>query len=713
MQAVVFRKQKSAYKRDTKTLQDYIKQAAHYLSKVKFISTEEATQFVKTNMRPGGLFEFKDPEVKFMHREDFQDRVLSITTMSRFLADVAANDESLSPTFTSYCSPNRMESLLALNTMNNIKGRDISKAQMFEAKDDGNMVRYVFKNLEQNNKKTTNNSLSGSSLSASTSLFNPTSHSSLTTNCRNTTAFGNANNEKFIEGNRHYMDVDTILNNLVSISVISDMEAVEYAVRKFGLAIPTADEVLDCVNYSRHLYFESNRLMPPVYKYIAAMSPMERVAFVYTGDYYHLYKHNREFATSLLNDLIYLPTEPLSEEETKIVMSTISDDTLNLARQHCHRFSKGRKVKDLKNEEPENYRILAATAKHINNRLVEIQPFIDAFWLSGNMPASGGNFPNSIRRSVLGGDTDSTLFTVQEWISRIYGKITFGDSQGATADTMIYLAAQTSSHLHAMMSANYGVHPDRMFDTQMKNEYAFRLFIPTLMAKHYWAAKTAQEGNVFKDLELELKGANMISSSTPGDIVKNVKRFLSDQMRAIMNNQDIYLDDLLDEISYKEKSIYNDVKTGKTDYFKMAHLKRAEAYKVKDENRTPYWNHLFWNRTFGKHYGIMEEPPYSMTKVSLEINNVTEFKTWLESINNPQLVKDIEEELALIGRKFITTAYVPNKIVQLSGIPDEILNASNARKMVRECCGSYYHILETMGVSMANKKNTRMVYDIY
>ena len=713
MQPVIFRKEREQYQRDTKMLNAYVDQSSFYLAKVKNISIDEARDFVIKGMKVGGKFEFHDPVVKFAHRPNFEDRHLEETTMSKFLADVAANNESLSPTFTSYCSPDVRPSLLSIYTMDNIVGRDVSKGQMFDAQNAGDKVLYVFKNLEQNNKKLTNNALSGASLSASTALFNPTSHSSLTTNCRTTTAYGNANNEKFIEGNRHYMDVDTIMNNLVSISHMSNYDEIEIAMKEFQLYYPTKEDVIECIERSKNLYFTSNKHMGPVYEFIETMRPLERAAFVYVGDFYHLYKHNRTFVTNLLSRLVQVARESAPVDDAVKILKTVSEDTVNLSRQLCRSFSKGKKPKEIKADSEANYGILANTAANINNQLVDIQPLINAFWLSDNMPACTGKFPQSLRRSVLGGDTDSTLFTVQEWVQRVFGTIGFTDDMTATSDVVVYLAAQTSSHLHAKMSANFGIHPSRIFDVQMKNEYKFDLFVPTLMAKHYWAMKSAQEGNVYTDPELELKGANMISSATPGDIVKNVKKFLLDQMKAITSGQEIRLNDLLDDISDKEHEIYSDVKTGNTEYFRQSHLKSPKAYKNPDPDRNPYWNHTFWNRTFGKIYGMVDEPPYTMVNVSLEVNNISEFNEWIDSIENKSLVDDIRKELARIGRKFISIAYVPTSIVQISGIPDEILAGSNARKIVRASCGPYYHILEAMGVMMSNKKNTRMVYDLY
>lgn len=713
METVIFRKERDYYQRDTDSRRDYYKQASFYLAREFGISVEEAKEFLREGFAPGGDFEFVDPKVSFLHRENFEDRVLKETTMTQYLKDVIANNESLAPTFTSYCSPDAMQSLLSLYTMDNIVGRDLSKGEMFEAQNAGDEVLYVFKNLEQNNKKTTNNSLSGASLTPSTALFNPTTHSTLTTNCRNTTAYGNANNEKFIEGNRHYKDVDTILNNLVAICCISNMEEVEHAMKVYQLRYPTGDDVLDCIEYSRQLYFRTERDMEPVRSFVKKMKPLERAAFVYTGDFYHLYKHNKDVCTELLNSLIIESPVSTDVKTGAVILKTVSEDIVNFSRQVCRNFSAGKKPKDILKESEHNYGVLAMTAKNINDVLVRYQPIISAFWVSPNMPASTAEFPNSTRRSVLGGDTDSTLFTVQEWVQRVYGEIGFTDEMEATSDAMIFLAAQTSSHLHAMMCANYGVHRDRIFDVFMKNEYKFKMFATTSMAKHYWALKTAQEGNVFTKPKLELKGANMISSSTPGDIVDDVSDFLLNQMNEIVAGKPQYMGDFLDKVGDKEREIYATVKSGSTEYFRNMQLKTAKAYKVENEDRTPYWNHIFWNRTFGKVYGMVDEPPYTMVKVSLEIKNMTDFNNWIASIPNKDLVEDIQSELARIGRRFLTTAYIPVSIVQTSGIPDEILAGSNARKIVRDCCGAYYHIAESMGVPMNNKKNTRMIYDTY
>ena len=49
----------------------------------------------------------------------------------------------------------------------------------------------------------------------------------------------------------------------------------------------------------------------------------------------------------------------------------------------------------------------------------------------------------------------------------------------------------------------------------MKNEYKFDVFVPTQVAKHYYASIGCQEGNLYKAQEPEIKGVHLKSSNAP------------------------------------------------------------------------------------------------------------------------------------------------------------------------------------------------------
>jgi len=722
---VKFIKNKNDYVRDISVIKHYIEQASEYLSIIKDISVDEARSFIKNNIRPNGLFELKNPTVKYLERENNSDRSIKETTMGEYLKDSLINKQAISPTLTTYQSPEENQSLLALYTNENIKERSKLKKKMFKAKTDGNEVLYTFLDLAQFNAKITNNSLSGASLTPSTVLFNPTTHSTLTTMCRLTTAYGNANNEKFIEGNRHYYDVDVILNNIMSIITTVDLNKVEKAIIKYQLKYPTVSDVIDCINYSRYLYFKSEIKMEPVWELVNRLTPIQRAAFIYVGDFYQLFNHNPDFIKTLILDIIrkiesneinnvipviddLMSNFDIADE----IISTFPSDILNLAKQICRNITKGKSINDIKENDPDGFISIALTAYNINRVLLAKQDFIEAFFLTNILPASVGNYTHSLRRSVLGGDTDSTLFTVQEWVKRILGVIDFSDQANNVSDVIIFLAAQSSAHLHALMSVNCGMDINRIFDTKMKNEYKFDVFVPTSMAKHYWALKTVQEGTIYAKPELELKGANLISSNTPGSIVSDIKEMLLTQMKDLVYGKKLYIKDVLKTIADKENEIKRNIESGSTDYFKTINLKTANAYKLSDVSKTPYWYHIFYNSTFGKIYGLVDEPPYTMIKIPLDVNNQTEFKETLLKMDNPDLIEDIYEQMSLTVKKLLNTIYIPVNIVQLNGIPKEIINIINVRKMMKESCAAYYHILEAYGLYMNNKRNTRMISDV-
>ena len=88
---------------------------------------------------------------------------------------------------------------------------------------------------------------------------------------------------------------------------------------------------------------------------------------------------------------------------------------------------------------------------------------------------------------------------------------------------MVYLAAMLTTHVLATMSGNMGV-PDKFkFKLAMKNEFAFPLFALTGRAKHYWAAMSEREGNVYEKFDLEIKGVELRSSNTPKHIFEMAK----------------------------------------------------------------------------------------------------------------------------------------------------------------------------------------------
>jgi hypothetical protein len=705
---------KSAYKRDLNILRYYMRDSATYLSIMTGRHYDECIEFIKKELRPGGKFEFKDPTIMYLERGANGDREEKTGKLSEYINSAIKDGDLIAPTLTTYLKPSVKESLLVPFIDSNVKARGIAKKAMFAAKQAGDKVLEAFKKGEQTNKKLNNNSISGAHVSASTPLYNKTAHSTLTSNCRSTSGYGNANNEKFLCGNRHYWSPDIVRNNIISIINNTDYEKLSNCITKYSLRHPTVDETIACIRYSTDLYWKGVANNESIALLVSKLTDIQRSAFVYTGDLYHLMKYNNsvvyEFIGKLSAKIIPENIDP-SIMVNNVVIDNASDDIRNLASQICSVEMRGKSLKDIIGTTA--YSIYAATVENIINTLDEYSDLIRALWVTPNIPASVAFFPDSIRRAAVTSDTDSTIFTVQDWVIWHCGKLAFDQRADAVAATVIFLASQTITHVLARMSANFGIEEKRLHQIAMKNEFKFPIFVPTSVAKHYFALISCQEGNVFKDYEKEIKGVHLKSSNAPKEIIKDAEKLMIALMNTVIEGKKISIREVLTHIANKERSIVESIRLGKHEYFRMGQIKTSDSYK-EGEKASPYQQYLLWNKVFAPKYGDIQEPPYLTVKISTELNTPTNTKEWINSIQDKGIANRLEEWLDKSNRKtFGSTFMLPEQIISTNGIPEEILLAIDIRRIVLDCSRIYYIILETLGIFMLNNKSTRLCMDEY
>lgn len=705
----------ASYTRDISILKAYVQDSAKYISKMTGRPVAECLDFVSRQVRPGGQFALQDPEVIFLEREENGDRIKKQGTLAGYLKDAIKDKELIAPTLTTYINPKVNKSLLVDFIDGNVKARGKAKKEMFAAKRAGDKQREAVKKIEQTGKKLNNNALSGAHVSASTPLTNKTAHSTLTSNCRSTSGYGNANNEKFLCGNRHYWSPDIVRNNIISIITHSNFEQIDAAMKEFGIRVPTVKETCDCITYSVDLYWRGKKDVEKLFQLVRNLSDLERAAFVYTGDLYHLAKHNEEvvraFITRLSKRIDAVHPNPAE------VFKSVSDDIRNLAAQICAEDIKQVAKKNVTGifdvEGTPAFGICASTAENIKQTLHEYRSLIRALWITPNMPASVAHFPDSIRRSAITSDTDSTIFTVQDWVSWHQGKLRFTPEACGVAATMIFLASQTITHVLARMSANFGIEESRLHQIAMKNEFYFPVFVPTNVAKHYYALIGVQEGNVFKELDQEIKGVHLKSSNAPKEVMAEAKRMMEFIMNSVKEEKPISISHILKWIGDIERSVIDSIKRGSFEYFRRGQVKTPDSY-VEKEDAAPYQQYLFWREVFAPRYGELPPPPYMSVKVSTDLNSPTKTKEWLDSFQDQETAQRARDWMERQGKKHLgSTFMLPEQAVAGAGIPEEILAAVGVRKIVLDTTKVFYLILETLGVYMLNKRTTRLVSDQY
>lgn len=705
-----FRLPATAYKRSINPVGDYIEQASLYLSIETGKPQEECKAFITSGLNNRLFPDVNNPKVTYLQRNDNGDREIQEITLMGYLKEVTGKEELLAPTMTTYLPPKQHESVLVRYIDSNVKKRSVAKKAMFAAAAAGDIEKEFFENVTQRNTKLGNNAISGAHASNSNVLYNQTAHSTLTSNCRLTSGYGNANNEKLLTGNRHYWNPYIVLNNIISIIQNTDYEKLQVIINKYNLVLPDVDQALVCVKYSTDFYWYSPAGLQWIERLLFKLTPLQRAAFVYTGDLYHIKKHNEEFIRTFITKLTRKVTGKVDNP-----IATIHDfheDHLNFAHQICSEEMKG-KGKDYKAiKDSEELQTLYLTTKNIQDTITEYFDFIQCIMVNNNVPASVGHFPDSIRRAAITSDTDSTIFTAQDWVQWYFGEIRFDPPAIAVGSAMIFLASQAIVHILAKMSKNFGIEDKRLFQVAMKNEFYFPIFIPTNVTKHYFALISAQEGNVFSKFKTEIKGVHLKSSNAPKHITKAAEEFMVSIMTRVANGEKISLAELLKHVADIERNIYNGIRNADRTYFRLGEIKNPSSY-VKEKEQSPYIYHMFWQDNFAKKYGSVTEPPYQVLRVSTKLENPTEVQKWLNEMEDTSLSQSIKDWMVKYKKTALPSLLVPLDIVEASGFPKEIVEIIDSRNIVADLSKVFYLILETTGFYTMNKHRTTLISDYY
>lgn len=700
------------YVRDLDIINSYEKQMAHGLMRMTGQSFERCLNHVKNVTSQGGRLEYSDPRMAYVGRNKVGDREFKYSTLSKYIKSIQDYDLIFAPTLTVYNNPRQKRSVSAIYINENIKARKVAKKQMFQALINGNSGLYKFKSNEQLNRKRKANSLSGVHASDSTVLYHHTIHSSLTSTCRSASGYGNAHNEKLIAGNRHYWNADIVVNNILAIQENVDHEKIRQAMDKYSIHYPSAEEALECVRYSSDFYWKNHYKLEKIHRLLQSLDPIERAAFVYVGDLYHLRKHNDGFMRDFISKLSYREESNFGNlEDIKALVDSLNDEMGVLVSLLCMPQLKGNSIASVDKLDESSQQIIAATAQHLQNTLIEYSDFIKAFLATDVLPASVANLPFIIRRCAITSDTDSTIYTTQDWIDWYTGRIGFDDASRRIGHAISYLSSATTVHTLAKMCANMGVEKEKLFNYTMKSEFYFPVFTITSRSKTYFASVAAQEGTIFNENDYETKGRVFKGSDSPQFIVDGANQLLQWVLNKTENEEKIPLIEALRRISSYENIIFDSIKRGEIEFYKSGEIKPSDSYKL-SMNESPYIYYKLWQAVFAPTYGDSAPPPYSSVKVALNINNKTQFNSWLESMQ-PGMAESFSRFLQENSRSIPSMLQLPHSVVQLTGVPQVIIDVIDHRQIIAEIMEPHYVVLESLGYYATDDKNRHLVSDRY
>ncbi len=706
------------YTRDLNIGSAYVIQSATYLQLMTGDTFEDCVKFVKDTIKPGGVRAAKDPEIISLEQRTPGNRLRYERTFMEYVGEVIDTNRILSPSMVCYERPEVNKSISAAFIEGGINDRKVAKKEMFVARQKGDKILEYIKDCEQNSKKIGINSVSGMHGFSGNILYVASGHSSLTSMCRTATGYGNANNERFISGSRHYWDSEIVIANILTIITNTDYAQLEQVMDKYGIVYPSAEQALECVERSTQLYWRNEKELDRIYLLLTKLSPSQRAAFVYSGDMYHLAKFNPELVREFLGALTEAQTGK-SVEDPKATIGLMDDDLkafVNLLCAHIldtyvdDKDEEQSKTHDwLRENDPTGYQELAATARNTIDVIARYADMIRALWVPKHMPPTVANIRSIIRRTALASDTDSTIFTTQEWVKWYTGSYKRTREGDAIWYAMTYLTTQCIIHVLAQLSGNLGVTKKDLHRLAMKNEYAFPVFSLTSRAKHYYAYMSAREGNVYSEYDDEIKGVALRSSLVPPHVIKHAKQLMHEVLTAADKSEQLSLRYVYGVIYEFEQDIITSVAKGESRYLKTAQVK--EKYKNMDSS--PYQHYLLWEEVFAPKYGNTPPPPYQAIKVPLEVNNKTEMVNWLAGMEDKELAARFTKWLLERNKDKMSMLLLPTSILGGIGMPPEIMSGVNLRKLSYETLEAFYLILESLGVYQIDENYVRLVSDVY
>lgn len=696
----LLKNQLNSYTIDMDILENYLDQATYFLSNSLNLTGVEAVKYIKNMLESSDT---KEPIVTYYKRDRKGDRLKRNLPLLEYLKQNIDNDYIITPTLTILQQHGDNLSLHSEFTTQNKKDRSIEKKKAFEYKVIGNLSKFDYHNTLQKTLKLFNNSLSGGYVSKSTIIRNEAGHSVLTSVTRCVTSIGNALTEDMVSGNRQYRNPDVTLNHITEIA--NDLDNVKYTklIDKYKLHIPSNDEVRDVVLKSSDKYFKSEIFEVILNKFILGLNDSGKCGIVYNTSMYHLSIFNPILVKDIINDISKISFSKV--DNPLLILSGMPEYVIGLVHHICNVYIKGMNIDYIKlhKDDPELLNILASTAKSVYDGIYKYEDIFKTLFITGSYPPSMAYIPDIEREATLVSDTDSTIATYQYWIEFMLNSLEMSPRAIGVADTVATITATVVEHFIYMFTTALNVKGDYKKIMEMKPEFFFPVFIPANVSKTYYSNYNIQEGKVFNDVIVDIKGVHLIGSNLPPKYVSVLRDMMDNVFRHVMAGKKLAITDILYKVIEIEKEITVKIVEGDGLVYPIQPIKELEAYLTKDDIQsgktgydTKYYNHIFWERVFKDKYGVTDTPPYSSITVTMTTKSKVKLREFLNTLPS-DMKNNIIQVMKDGNKKDIPSIRVPYAYASIKGIPKELIPYIDKRRVVHNICNSFYILLETLG----------------
>ena len=691
----VFKKPTPEYLVHMNPKQEYAKQAITFISKMKGVDRKTAAGMIKETMKK---FQPKDPIVRFNHRAENGDMSVDETPLMDYIQTAQDNKEVIVPSFTTYIHPSVKKSLHAEFINVNIKARKEDKKLMFYYTQTGDAEKAAYYDNMQATRKIFNNSLSGAYASKSTILYNPSAHYTLTSTTRCVASIGNAVTESLVSGNKIFNTPEAVINYITCVLTNTDFEELDRVFKKYNIVTPDVDGVMRMIVRSTEYFWNIPAKIEYIRSYIEKLTPLELGAVMYTNDLYHFREYNPELTIKFLEEISLTRTGYTTPETELNDINNVQEGIQSHIHNICSDLIKGMAVDYTKMVGSDIMDTLASSAKYIAEVLTEYKDLIRILFVTETAPVNIAYIKELMRRCIVLSDTDSTCATYGEWVDWYYTKSNVVTNPIAIASSVMTIATQVMDHYIKILSGSMNVDLERFESLKMKNEFMWNSFVTMNASKHYFADVAVKEGNVFEKPKLELKGVHLIASNVSQQYRDVGHGMINDIRATLREGKKLDIFGYVKLVADTEREIISKVKAADTSVLSIDKIKDQKAYKDADHPElTPFFHHLLWTDVFAPKYGPAPEPTYMILKVPTTLDTPARMKDYIDNLKDQELADRLRKAMVKYNKKNIGTFRPPLLLIEGKGLPEEIFECVDYKRIVKDNCGMMYAVLEAIG----------------
>lgn len=696
-------------------INNYIDDCSYAVSKTCNLSPDRARTLVSRILKNANDNEtVKNPTIKYYGKDQYGDRVERSVKATKYFEKIVSGGDIVVPSGTVYKDHNKKLSILASSTGKRVKARGILKKEAFLAESRGDLNEYELKESLQKSVKTKNNGFTGMYDNPYNPFYCPSNHSSLTSTTASVTSIGNSIGESMTAGNRIYTTPEIPINHIISLMTNSDMELIKEVCIKYNLYTPTVDDCMFIILKSTRFYWYSIEKENEIREILDSLTGIERAAFCYINDFYHLRYFNPTLVRTMFNDMLGVREDLVVDYKSE--MSTTPEDVEILAKTICYdtmfEHAKKNEVVNMKDDlYPITKNRIASTAFNIKKYLNIYDDLIRAFFLTDNLPINIADIKLIVRKCTILSDTDSTCATYQDWVLWYFKRPIpiFTSEEIGLSSLVLLMMSRTLAHSLELFSRRMNIKAPYTKLLAMKNEFYWKIMVFMNMTKHYYADTAIREGNVFGETKLELKGSNLINSKLPASIKKLSDGYFVKINKIITSGSRVNIHDLVSEIVAIEKDLMNKFINMESEMMKEETILHYSSYKG-EKMTTKYYHFEMWNEVFGPKYGIVESTPIVTIKVKTSMDTNKRMYENINAIEDVELKNRWLDFLARNPRNGLEVIRLPKEKVNGVGIPMELQHMLVIKPAIEELCSTFYLLLESLGFF---KKPGMLLSDMY